>query len=53
MVSIEATGYSHLYTFNVTTGEKKALTTGKYEVQQAQLSLDKNISTLPPTKCIR
>jgi dipeptidyl aminopeptidase/acylaminoacyl peptidase len=37
----EASGYSHLYTFNTTTGEKKALTTGKYEVQQAQLSLDK------------
>lgn len=37
----EATGYSHLYTYNMITGEKKALTTGKYEVQQAQLSLDK------------
>jgi dipeptidyl aminopeptidase/acylaminoacyl peptidase len=37
----EATGYSHLYTINVTTGEKKPLTFGNYEVQQAQLSLDK------------
>ena len=37
----EATGYSHLYTINVATGEKKALTSGNYEVQQAQLSKDK------------
>jgi len=37
----EVTGYSHLYTVNVSTGEKKALTTGNYEVQQAQLSKDK------------
>ncbi len=37
----EATGYSHIYTVNITTGEKKALTSGKYEVQQAQLSRDK------------
>ncbi len=37
----EASGYSHLYTVNVLTNEKKALTTGKYEVQQAQLSKDK------------
>ena len=37
----EATGYSHLYTVNVATQEKKALTAGKYEVQQAQLSNDK------------
>lgn len=37
----EATGYSHIYTVTVTTGEKKALTSGKYEVQQAQLSKDK------------
>ncbi|MFI5129545.1 MAG: prolyl oligopeptidase family serine peptidase [Chitinophagales bacterium] len=34
----EATGYSHLYTINVATGEKKALTSGNYEVQQSQLS---------------
>lgn len=37
----EATGYSHLYTVNVRTGERKALTSGKFEVQQAQLSKDK------------
>jgi dipeptidyl aminopeptidase/acylaminoacyl peptidase len=37
----EATGYSHLYTVNVTTGEKKALDSGRYEVQQAALSADK------------
>jgi dipeptidyl aminopeptidase/acylaminoacyl peptidase len=37
----EATGYSHLYTINVNTKAKKALTAGKYEVQQAQLSRDK------------
>jgi dipeptidyl aminopeptidase/acylaminoacyl peptidase len=37
----EATGYSHLYTINVATAEKKALTSGNYEVQRAQLSLDK------------
>ena len=37
----EITGYSHLYTVNVENGEKKALTSGKYEVQQAELSKDK------------
>jgi dipeptidyl aminopeptidase/acylaminoacyl peptidase len=37
----EATGYSHLYTVNVATGEKKALTSGKFEVQSVQLSKDK------------
>ncbi len=37
----EADGYSHLYTVNVLTGEKKQLTKGKFEVQQAQLSNDK------------
>jgi dipeptidyl aminopeptidase/acylaminoacyl peptidase len=37
----EATGYTHLYTMNVISGEKKALTSGPYEVQQASLSLDK------------
>lgn len=38
----EATGYSHLYTYNVATGKKTALTAGKFEVQEAQLSRDKN-----------
>ena len=37
----ESSGYSHLYTINVNTSERKALTAGKYEVQQAQLSNDK------------
>ena len=37
----EKTGYAHLYTVNTVTGEKKALTTGNFEVQQAQLSADK------------
>lgn len=37
----EATGYSHLYTVHVPTGERKALTSGKFEVQQVQLSNDK------------
>lgn len=38
----EATGYSHLYIFDVTTGEKKQLTSGKWEVQKVQLSKDKS-----------
>lgn len=38
----EATGYSHLYTYNIATGEKKQLTAGNWEVQQVQLSKDKN-----------
>lgn len=37
----EATGYSHLYSINVHTREKKALTSGKYEVQRSILSKDK------------
>lgn len=37
----EVEGYSHLYTINVITGEKKQLTSGKFEIQQAQLSKDK------------
>lgn len=37
----EKTGYSHLYTVNIATGEKKALTEGRYEIQQAYLSNDK------------
>jgi len=38
----EASGYSHLYTLNTTTREKKQLTSGKYEVQDVILSKDKN-----------
>lgn len=37
----EATGYAHLYTINAATAVKKALTSGKYEVQQVQFSIDK------------
>lgn len=37
----EASGYSHLYLANVSTGEKKQLTSGKWEVQSLQLSKDK------------
>ncbi len=37
----EVTGYSHLYTINVSTGERKPLTAGNFEVQQAELSNDK------------
>lgn len=37
----EATGYSHLYLLDVTTGEKKALTSGNYEVFDPFLSKDK------------
>jgi len=38
----EATGFSHLYTVNVKTGNKKALTNGKYEILSAELSQDKS-----------
>lgn len=37
----EESGYSHLYSVDINTGKKTALTSGKYEVQQAQLSKDK------------
>jgi Tol biopolymer transport system component/pimeloyl-ACP methyl ester carboxylesterase len=37
----EATGYSHIYTMNLKTGEKKQITSGKYEVQSLQISNDK------------
>lgn len=37
----EASGYSHLYTINVVTGQKTALTSGNYEVQQTILSTGK------------
>jgi dipeptidyl aminopeptidase/acylaminoacyl peptidase len=37
----EASGYSHIYVVDVTTGEKKQLTSGKYEVQTLRLSNDK------------
>jgi len=37
----EESGYSHLYSVEIVNGKKTALTSGKYEVQQAQLSKDK------------
>lgn len=37
----EATGYSHLYKADVNSGNKTALTSGKFEVNNAQLSKDK------------
>jgi len=37
----EVTGYSHLYTANVLTGEKKALTSGSFEILDVDLSNDK------------
>ncbi|MBD1385712.1 prolyl oligopeptidase family serine peptidase [Mucilaginibacter rigui] len=37
----EASGYSHLYMADVVTGEKKQLTSGKWEVQTLHLSNDK------------
>jgi len=39
----EVSGYSHLYTLNLSTGEKKQLTSGKWEVHDVQLSKDKQI----------
>jgi dipeptidyl aminopeptidase/acylaminoacyl peptidase len=37
----EVTGYSHIYLVDVTTGDKKQLTNGKWEVQTLELSRDK------------
>ncbi|GAB3658483.1 prolyl oligopeptidase family serine peptidase [Echinicola sediminis] len=37
----EESGYSHLYLYDITSGTKKALTQGKFEVFEPQLSLDK------------
>ena len=39
----EATGYSHLYTYDINSGAKKALTAGKFEVQNVVLSKNKKI----------
>jgi dipeptidyl aminopeptidase/acylaminoacyl peptidase len=46
----EETGYSHLYTVDVTNGQKKALTSGNFEVQQAQLSKDRKTWYLTANK---
>ncbi|HUX96239.1 MAG TPA: prolyl oligopeptidase family serine peptidase [Bacteroidales bacterium] len=37
----EASGYSHLYTADVFTGQKKAVTTGEYEIYNPLLSRDR------------
>jgi dipeptidyl aminopeptidase/acylaminoacyl peptidase len=37
----EETGYSHLYVYDMIAGKRQALTSGKYEVQRADLSRDK------------
>ncbi len=37
----EETGYAHLYTYDVASNNKKALTSGKYEVQQVELNRSK------------
>lgn len=37
----EATGYSHLYTFNISTSTKTQITQGKYEIQDVVLSKTK------------
>lgn len=37
----EETGYSHIYIHDIKTGTRRALTAGKWEVQQARLSNDK------------
>ncbi len=39
----EVSGYSHLYSVNVASKQVKTITSGNYEVQRAQLSLDKKI----------
>jgi len=38
----EASGYAHLYTYSIAKGQKKQLTSGKWEVKDLQLSRDKN-----------
>jgi dipeptidyl aminopeptidase/acylaminoacyl peptidase len=38
----EETGYSHLYSYDLVSGEKIALTSGNFEIHSVQLSKDKN-----------
>ncbi|MDB5260810.1 MAG: peptidase [Adhaeribacter sp.] len=40
-LQLEETGYSHLYTVNIKTGVKRALTQGNYEISNLQLSRNK------------
>lgn len=37
----EETGYLHLYSYNITTSKKQAITSGKFEIQSVDLSNDK------------
>jgi dipeptidyl aminopeptidase/acylaminoacyl peptidase len=37
----EETGYAHLYSYDIASNTRKALTSGKYEVQQAELNRNK------------
>ncbi len=37
----EATGYSHLYSYNINTHQRNAITSGNYEIQKAVISRDK------------
>ncbi|MBB4599906.1 dipeptidyl aminopeptidase/acylaminoacyl peptidase [Hymenobacter luteus] len=46
----EETGFSHLYTADFTSGQKKALTSGRWEVQKAQLSRDRKTWYLTANK---
>lgn len=46
----EESGYSHLYTVNFSTGKKKALTSGQYEINDAELSRNKKYFYLQASK---
>ena len=46
----EVTGFSHLYALNVETKEKKALTNGKFEIINVELSKDKKTFYLTANK---
>ncbi len=46
----EESGYSHLYSLNVQTGEKKALTSGNFEILNAFLSRDKKFFYITANK---
>ncbi|UOQ79108.1 prolyl oligopeptidase family serine peptidase [Hymenobacter sp. 5516J-16] len=46
----EESGFSHLYTADITSGQKKALTSGRWEVQKAQLSRDRKTWYLTANK---
>ncbi|WP_026210092.1 S9 family peptidase [Flexithrix dorotheae] len=46
----EETGYAHIYTLDITSGKKKALTEGNFEILDAQLSQDKKSFYLTSNK---